>query len=132
MSCMVLDRESYERCADEVFFLTDNVELANDVCKLYELNQKAYNVRYRERNKIDRIKFTKECNGNEILTTERIHYIESRQAKYTRIVQFFACVYYQNSESQKLEKQTQEIIGLVLFNLSKKIFDNDELKYGVY
>ena len=132
MSCMVLDRESYERCADEVFFLTDNVELANDVCKLYELNQKAYNVRYREKNRIDRIKFTKECNGNEILTTERIHYIESRQAKYTRIVQFLACVYYQNSESQNLEKQTQEIIGLVLFNLSKKIFDNDELKYGVY
>ena len=56
---MVLDRESYERCADEVFFLTDNVELANDVCKLYELNQKAYNVRYREKNRIERIKFKK-------------------------------------------------------------------------
>lgn len=126
MSCFVIDAESYKKFADEVYFLTDSKEVCENVKRLYELNQIAYNVRYREDNEVEKLDWKPEDG--------RTYYVESPKEKYERMVYFLACVEYQCRESDELEKETMELIGNLLFSLSWAIFHkkSDKYQWGEY
>ena len=125
MSCWLLNREDYIKCATDVYNLLDSKELGEDVAKLYTINKKAYTYRYDVNTSIKKIEEKEWCHSNEI---------EQKPENFFRILAFLRCVLYQCDETEKIYNEAKSIVEKVIYKLARDIFEDesDKFKWGEY
>ena len=125
MSCWLLNREDYIKCATDVYNLLDSKELGEGVAKLYTINKKAYTYRYDVNTSIKKIEEKEWCQSNGI---------EQKPENFFRILAFFKCVLYQCDETEKIYNEAKSIVEKVIYKLARDIFEDesDKFQWGEY
>ena len=121
MSCLLLNREDYVKCATDVFNILKSKEIARLTADLYKLNERAYNSKYQENNE-----------GLEINYKEYENELKKKYGKedFYMILRFLNCVAYQCNEDDKESYETAlNNIYEITYYIARELFENETTNY---